>query len=317
MEHHIVPQFYLRQFRDTTTDPRRGPQVWVADLPRGTVELRSPKGIAKRIDYYAVRKDNGTADHFFETEVLSPVENSVAPVFTKLRTGQYQLAAEERVKLGEFMALLCTRVPGWRNQMEALAGDVAHAWIRAAAQHPSYFERMLRKGNRGVEFSCERSKEVQRLALDPAAFEYRGTPELSVNSMPSVAAKLAPTLYGMAWVFVTPPPGMRFVACDNPVQWYDPTAADPLDHTLLSKNAVLNFPVGPRACLVAAWRNRFPHSSAANDAILRCLNDRAVRGAERYVFATDRSDAESAVALRRAMEERGEPVGSDLARWQH
>jgi hypothetical protein len=309
MRHHIIPQFYLREFRDPAADPRGGPRVWVADLLRGTVALRSPKAIAKITDYYGVQKEDGSVDQFFETEVLRRVEDAVAPLFAKLRAGQYQLAAEERVKLIEFMVLLRTRVPGWRNQVEALAGDVAQAWIRVAAQHPGYFERVLRKGNRDIEFSRERIEEVRCSALDPTAFEYRGTPDLSLSSMLNVAARLAPILYEMAWVFVTPPPGRHFVACDNPVQWYDCTAADPLDHTLLSENGVLIFPINPRGCLVAAWRNRFPHSSPANDAIVSRLNDRAVRAAERYVFAADRSDAENAVALRRTMEERGEAVG--------
>lgn len=77
MEHHIISQLYLREFRDTTADPRRGPHLWVADLLRGTVKLRSPKGIAKSTDYYAVQKDDGTADHFVETEILARVEGAV------------------------------------------------------------------------------------------------------------------------------------------------------------------------------------------------------------------------------------------------
>jgi hypothetical protein len=288
---------------------RRGPRLWVANLLRGTVELRSPKGIAKSVDYYAVQKDDGTTDHFFETEVLRRVEDAVAPIFTKLRTGQYPLAAEERVKLAEFMALLRTRIPASRDQTEKVAGYVGHAWIRVAARHPEYFEHMVRRGNKDVDLSSEQLEEIRRAALDPTALEYRGTPELSLNLMLNVAGKLARILYDMAWVVFTPPPGRYFVACDNPVQWYDPKAADPLGHALLSKNAVLSFPINPHACLVAAWRNRLPYSSPADDSIVSCMNNRAIRTAERYVFTADRSDAENAVAFRRTMEERGEAVG--------
>jgi Protein of unknown function (DUF4238) len=105
MDHHIIPQFYLREFRDATADPRRGPRLWVANLLRGRVELRSPKGIAKSVDYYAVQKDDGSTDHFFESEVLRLVEDAVAPIFTKLRARQYPLVAKERVKLAEFKPL--------------------------------------------------------------------------------------------------------------------------------------------------------------------------------------------------------------------
>ncbi|MGH7908073.1 MAG: DUF4238 domain-containing protein, partial [Candidatus Binataceae bacterium] len=54
MEHHIIPQFYLRGFRDPTVDRRRGPRVWTAELKRKAVSLRSPKTLAKLTDYYAV-----------------------------------------------------------------------------------------------------------------------------------------------------------------------------------------------------------------------------------------------------------------------
>jgi hypothetical protein len=47
VEHHIIPQFYLRGFRDPAIDPRRGPRVWTADLKLKTVTQRSPKTLAK------------------------------------------------------------------------------------------------------------------------------------------------------------------------------------------------------------------------------------------------------------------------------
>lgn len=309
MEQHIIPQFYLREFRDTTADRRRGPHVWVADLLRGTVELRSPRGIAKRTDYYTVQGTDGTADHFFEVEILRLVEDAVAPVFAKFRTEQYRLTTEERVKLTEFIALLSTRIPGWRDEMQKIAGDVAQGWIRVAARHPDYFERRVRMANEGIDFSSERIEEIRRSALDPNAFEYRGTPDLSLQLMLDAAARLAPFLYGMAWVFVAPPPERHFITCDNPAHWDDPTTAPPFDRALLRRKTVLTLSINPHACLLAAWRNHLPDSAQADEALVECVNERTIRVAERFVFAARRCDAEKALAMRRGIEERGGPVG--------
>jgi hypothetical protein len=42
VEHHIIPQFYLRGFHDHAVDPRRGPRIWTADLKHKALSLRAP-----------------------------------------------------------------------------------------------------------------------------------------------------------------------------------------------------------------------------------------------------------------------------------
>jgi uncharacterized protein DUF4238 len=83
VEHHIIPQFYLRGFRDPAIDPRRGARVWTADVKLKTVTLRSPKTLAKLTDYYAVEGVSGSS-HVVETEILTKVEDAAAKVIAQL-----------------------------------------------------------------------------------------------------------------------------------------------------------------------------------------------------------------------------------------
>ncbi len=276
--------------------------MWAADLKWRTVKLRSPKGIAKATDYYAV----GT-DQTVETEILRRVEDPTAAVIRRLRNRTFQLTDLERSNLAYFMALLATRVPGWRNAQEELVGRIAEAYVKLAVEHPDYFERMARRGNAGL--SKKEIEEARLSALDPENYTYRESSTLSLAHMLGTAARLAKILFEMAWLFCAPPKGLHFVTCDNPVRWYDPTADPAFRFGLIFRNSILSFPISPQLCLVGSWRDHLPAFARADKATVKDLNDRVIRFAEQYIFAASKADAQEALEMRRGMEARGEAVG--------
>ena len=83
MDHHFVPQFYLRGFCDPGAPEGRGPWLWVADLKDGVVERHAPKNVGKAANYYAFPDSAGTASESIERE-LSRVESAAASVVRKL-----------------------------------------------------------------------------------------------------------------------------------------------------------------------------------------------------------------------------------------
>jgi|SRR5271154_6820121 len=121
MEHHFNPQCYLRGFRDPGADSRMGPRVWLVDLKHRTVKLRSPKGILKRTDYYAMHNLKDLPPQSFETDFLRHIEEEAAPLLVNLRDGGYRLSDAERSRLAVFIALLFARTPMNRDAMEGLA----------------------------------------------------------------------------------------------------------------------------------------------------------------------------------------------------
>jgi Protein of unknown function (DUF4238) len=309
MQHHIIPQFYLRGFRDTTVDPSYEPSLWVVDLQRNTVRLKSPKNIAKATDYYAISRAEGPPKQDVENRILGGIESNAARIITRLRDGSFQLTDEQRSDLAVFVSTLITRTPAWRENVETSVGDIMAARNRVSARHPEYFARELREACKDRNFSDKEIEDIRRSILDPDAFEYRATPTYSLGMMLKITMRLAPLLFEMGWLFVIAPLGAHFITSDNPVDWCDPTAIPPFDRGLGNKNTVLSFPLGPEVALIAKWKESARPSRYTTDEVVSSINHVIVHSAARYVFAAHREEAEAALAVRRDIQDSGEPVG--------
>lgn len=137
-----------------------GPRVWVVDLKHQTMKLRSPKGILKRTDYYAMYNLKDLPPQSFETDFLRRVEDEAAPLLVKLRDGGYRLSDSERSRLAVFIALLFARTPANRDAMEGLAAKMIEALARTKARGPE-FARTMREASKGREISDNRIEELR------------------------------------------------------------------------------------------------------------------------------------------------------------
>ena len=308
MEHHIIPQFYLRGFRDPSIDMRRGPRVWTADLRRKTVSLRSPKTLAKLTDYYAVEGASGTS-HVVETDILTKVEDVAAKVISRLRDGGPRPIDSQRLDLAVFIALLSTRTPGWRWPMEQFAAKTMEAVMQESARHPSYFADLLRRTNSERTFSDEEIERMRAETLDPGNFEYRANPVISLDLMIKTARPFAAVIFNMNWCYMIAPVGNRFITNDHPVFWYDPTRWPPAANGLASPGCILTFPLRPEIAISAIWGQQGDVLQHVDAAMVDFVNQRITRTADRSIFAARKDDADAALALRAQMEARNESVG--------
>ena len=310
MDHHLVPQFYLRGFRDVTLPERQGPHVWVAHLAHKTIGLRSPKGLAQKKDYYAVKSPNGEVEHHrIETGPLQLIDNAAARVFGDVQAGHYVLDADRRSCLSLFMAFLVTRLPTFRSAVEAFAGEAAAAMMKIAAMHPAHFERVLREKAVLTDANAAEIEEVRQSFLEPGTYSFRGTPEMSLAQMLGVAFGLSNVMSKMSWVFLQAPSGARFVTGDTPIHWDDAKAPPPWNVGLGNRGTVLSFPMTPALCLMASWHRTLPPFQEAPQHVVDTFNHRTVQFAEHHVYAASRSDAETALAVRDALKATGERLG--------
>jgi len=83
VDHHFIPQFYLRRFRDVSVPEGQEPWIWIADFEDGTVARRAPKNVGKKADYYAFPELEAAVGEDVEA-ILSKVESSAAPAVGRL-----------------------------------------------------------------------------------------------------------------------------------------------------------------------------------------------------------------------------------------
>lgn len=307
VEHHIQPQTYLRGFRDPAMDARMGPRLWAIDLQYERISSRSPRGIAKRTDYYAVYNIQ-LPTHCFETDFLSRMENDGAPILVKVRDGNFALSYAERSHLAYFIALLYARTPASREGMAHVSAKMLEA-IASKRARDTGFAAAMREANKAHGLSDERIEELRRLFIAPGSIRYEVIPEFTLLQILYITDSLARIIFRMGWHFAIAPLGKHFVTSDNPVFWHDPTAPWPYCNGIASRNVILTFPIGPEVALVASWRDTSDSSYRMETSIMDCLNGTVVASADRWLIAARREEAEAALRLRREMKRGGARLG--------
>lgn len=305
MEHHFVPQFYLRGFRDASVPEGQEPWLWVVDLREKVVERRAPKNVGKAANYYAFPEFDQGADETVEG-ILSKVESAAAPIVRELVAGELrELTGQARADSLFFMALLVARVPFFRNSIEQFAAEVAKTMLQFSASHPANFESMLREALKGHrELMPEEIEETRKWILDETKYTIRASPKLSlVAGFEAVLETIYPIFDAMNAAICRPSGGQRFITSDCPVSWVDPTLPSPWCHGLEMRKVEVTFPVAPGVCLLSTWDG---HTGTVTvpDATVTEFNRRRVVFAERYVFADNSDRAQWALDVRRQIEQK-------------
>lgn len=305
MEHHFVPRFYLRGFRDPSIPEGQEPWLWVADLKERVVGRRAPKNIGKAANYYASPEFDQTAEETVE-QGLSKIESTVAPVVKKLLRGELDLTGQERVDLLFFMAFFVARVPFFRNTIEQFAADVAKMILQVSASHPEHFEQTFREALKGQdELTPEEIEEKRKWVLDDTKYTVKASPKLSLAiGFQAALNTIFPIFDQMRWLILQAGESERFITCDSPVSWFDPTPRPAFysGHGLGMRNVEVTFPIGPEVALLGTWEGGTGYKKVP-DRVVTEFNRRRVAFADRHVFADSSDRAQWALGVRQEMEE--------------
>ncbi|MBI4242451.1 MAG: DUF4238 domain-containing protein [Candidatus Rokubacteria bacterium] len=94
------------------------PYLWVYDKEGGDIRGSSPRDAAVEKHGYSIPKGDGTRDSTTVENELAAIEAQVAPMWAKLRRLEV-LTNAERSMISLFLALLMTRVPAYRRNIES------------------------------------------------------------------------------------------------------------------------------------------------------------------------------------------------------
>lgn len=304
MDHHFVPQFYLRGFRDPNVPEGQEPWIWVADFQEQRIDRRAPKNVGKAANYYAFPEVEAAGGEAVES-ILSKIESaSAAAVKRLLASGNSELEGQDRADLMFFMAVFVIRVPSFRNLTEKFAANVAKNFMQVSASDPGCFERTVREALRGREsLTPDKIEELRQWVLDDSNYNIRTSPRLSITmGFQTAMDTIYPIFDQMKWAVVRAGPDLRFITGDTPITWVDPTLASPFSYGLGMRNVKVTFPVGPKVSLFGTWEG--PTASIrANDPLVQEFNAQRVFFADRYTFADSETGARSALDIRVRMEQ--------------
>jgi hypothetical protein len=297
MKHHFVPQFYLKGFTDPATPAEQTPYLWTADINTQAIRRRAPGNAAALTDYYAIQDDAGVTAHDTET-TLSAIESDASLVMAKVCDGRYDLTNDEREHLALMAAMQVTRVPAFRNRIEAFIGDIGDSLFRLMARDPQTFLRDVRASGAGEGKTDDEIEELRKAALTGDAFSFRGHPMASLRQAMTAALDIVgPMILRMSWAFVRAPEDAAFITSDNPSFWHNPNARGAFGRGLGARDTELTYPLSSGTMLLANWQG-FNGGIAVDAAHVRRVNTLIAHYANQLVFAPSEDTARDALAVR-------------------
>lgn len=269
--HHFVPQGYLRGF--ATDNDASTSFVWVYDKNPGRApRKKSVRSIAWAPAYYAQEHPDGTADlDTIETKLAQTIDNEIPQLLRRiiLRVGHtVAMSSEDKGALAFFLGLSMTRVPSFRDGIDAMHTKIAQIGLSYLADKDPRLSALVK--NCGVKADAK--------------------PWVSLRPMIEMAQSIAASALEKNWQFFVPPPGVPLVTSDNPVIFSGGTAGlDQLGPAHPQAELVMN--LRKDLALVCTPKRGYPTMQAfgLSPTNARKFNRGIVRAAHQRIFADHHS----------------------------
>jgi hypothetical protein len=115
--HHIIPQVYLKQWRDPTQSKR----ITVCCLDKSTLQgvCTSPENLLVKTHYFTEQELDGSRNHPVEDCLSEQIEGKVNQLLSILESNQI-LTEEVQKDIWHFVSSMFTRVSWWRETLQNL-----------------------------------------------------------------------------------------------------------------------------------------------------------------------------------------------------
>ncbi len=288
---HYIPRFYLSGFADPGILARDKKEIiWVYEKGKG-VRRSSPENEARQRDYYTF-VENGTRNVEIEAW-LGNLEATVAPIISDLSNNPRHITDSEKQILAVFIGTMQMRTPAGRYLSDTETEPLAAKLMKEAASDPATFRAFAEENylvpGPDEPFDLE---EVRGDILAGRGEELAARPGMNLLSIIEVGKMVAEVLLSMGWQ--TFPSGDResFLISDDPVISH---VIDKLTKLLHLRMGVATpgvnvwFPLCRALCLrmVKGEESGFGRWVPAG---IRFLNKMTIMCAERWVYASERSE---------------------------
>jgi len=294
---HQMPRFYLERFAGREPEG----QVWSYDMDTGKVWSATPENTAKETHLYSVTLEDGQRITDLE-DFIAGVEGKAACVYDKLLAGE-KIEGQERADLASFFAMTFVRTSAFRRIYAEIMVGFQVLKMYVTAEHEGAFRSAMEKyeADRGP-LSDEERAALREGMLHPEKFKVSVNREWTLRAL-MTHDRVAPVLFGMHWSVTAPPEGRYFITSDNPFvrmvpdRYYRPMMGE----GFLNKHIEVSFPLSPKRCLLAHWRNDYPNLVTLPPEGVKLANRARAVYAERFLYGP-RQDAGIAALARKYKE---------------
>lgn len=285
MRHHFVPQGYLRGF--SASDDASSNFIWVYDKRAGRApSKKSVRSIAWAPAYYAQENPDGTEDlHTIETNLAQTIDNEIPQLLARInpKVGRsVALSPQDKGALAFFLGLSMTRVPSFRDGINAMYSQVAQI---------------------GLSHQMDEDPELSAFA-EEHGLKAEAKPWVSLRPMVEMAQAIASSALANHWQFFIPPLGVSLVTSDNPVLFSGGAAGlSQLGPAHPQAELVMN--LRKDLALVSTPKRGFPSMQVFDlrPSEARKFNRGIVRAARHRVFADHKSEVLDAFVKKYAGDE--------------
>lgn len=291
VRHHFVPVFYLEGFREPY-DPNL---IWVYDKETGKVFSQTPDNVGYEKHYHTVAAADGSKDSNTIEDYLAEVwEGPVAGILKEIVGGSLP-SPEKRQFFACFMGLSFTRVPNHRMNLENAFAHVAKHLATFTAKNPAHFANTVQNYEKHMGQKLTDDPEYLRQFILKGEYALETCPEVYLKMFIAHGIELGLVIERMHWIILCATDQFKFLTSDNPLFFTDPRrdAQSPYRGVgLMNATVEVTFPLSRELALFASWNRSHPEGFLqANNNLVKRVNRGTALSAQRFVYASERSDA--------------------------
>lgn len=268
--------------------------MWVYDREKEEIRKSTPLNEGFRKNYHAITGLDGTRDTNTLEDGFSILESKAKIFFDKVcgtnNLKKIEITDEEKKSFSHFLGLTVIRTPHFRTGLEESCYEHMNMTNRIVAQDKNKYDKFKKSFEDDFgEIKGFPSYEEHKIFVENGNVLTLKSEDGLILGL-KVAGQYSALFYMMTWFFIEAN-DEKFVTSDSPLFFsvYNKDNWSLYPERLKSEDMVVTFPMTPDIALIGELK-RLTHFKASNK-LTRNINFRTILNAERFVYASKRSES--------------------------
>lgn len=285
VNHHFIPQFYLRGFSEAAD--KRKAQVFVFDQSTKKSFRTLVRNIGARRNFFRIDVEGFDPNHV--EDGMAEIEGEIAARLTEMIETKSFPSNEHFTSMMMLMANVAVRNPRFRSMTEDFHIKIATKMMALTLQDKDRFHDSIREAReQGVPIRDDIRYEDMKAFIErrqyKIAIDQTYLIGLELDAVPTVVEQLA----RRSWSFASAPVGASFITCDDPVvlAWADGKDRGPYAPGFGLEGTVVMFPIAPELALIGLFVEQPPNRKFRRDQVSD-MNTSIAKNATKQLYARD------------------------------